>query len=663
VTNLEAALSYALSNWSVLPIVHLVEGACSCGRDQCKSAGKHPDAKLVPNGLDGATRDEAQIRAWWDAEPRNNVAVRTGDASGILVIDVDPKNGGEEGLAKLEAEIGAMPATLTATTGSGGRHYIFVRPDLPALGNGRGELRGFKGIDVRCDRGYVVVAPSAHVSGGTYGWDNWGSALAAVPAALLRMIRGLRDEGAFEDRFARNDSGRIAAGNQDEYLFKKGCKLLAEGHTTDEIAATLKTLHASRLSTARPDDRDRDVEKIMRSVMRYANARGDFAVKKSGEIRMTQGNVRLAIAALGVKLTHNRFNDERLVDNRRLTDDELRRLWLRVDSTFDFRPSKEFFWDVALTIADESPFHPVRDYLEGLVWDGQPRVDGWLATYMGAENTDYVRAVGRLFLVAAVRRVRDPGCKFDEMLVLESPQGYEKSTALETLAMKREWFNDKLDLGSRDAQKQIEMLHGHWIIEVADMQGYRLAEVNTLKAFLSRTVDKYRTPYARLTSQFPRQCVVVGTTNDDSYLRDATGNRRFWPVRVDRVTVAALERDRDQLWAEAARMERDGASIRLAKSLWSAAGAEQEARYVDDPWEDVIRTHFEGVTGQVSARDVWSVVGVPTERQQSHDARRLVAAMARVGWVRTRFRRDGAPVRGFVRGTDEEREVQWKAPF
>ena len=221
-------------------------------------------------------------------------------------------------------------------------------------------------------------------------------------------------------------------------------------------------------------------------------------------------------------------------------------------------------------------------------WDGVPRIDRWLVTYGGAKDSDYVRAVGALVLVAAVRRVRSPGCKFDEMLVLENPeQGTDKSSALQALAVNPEWFSDNLPLGL-PPKETIEALSGHWIMEVSELQGMRKSDIEKVKAFLSRQTDRARMAYDRTTTEARRQCVIIGTTNSDKYLRDLTGNRRIWPVRVDRFDLEALKRDRDQLWAEAAAREASGASIRLPEELWAAAAAEQAERVVDNPFLSVL---------------------------------------------------------------------------
>src|SRR5262249_7936760 len=183
-----------------------------------------------------------------------------------------------------------------------------------------------------------------------------------------------------------------------------------------------------------------------------------------------------------------------------------------------------------------------------------------LTTYGGVEKNDYTRAVGTLWLVAAVRRVRQPGCKFDELLVLGNPtQGTDRSTALAILAVKEEWFTDDLPLNV-EGKRVIEATQGKGIIEDAELNGLVRAEVEHLKSQVSRQVDHGRLAYAHLPSDVPRQFIPAGTTNPSSgkYLKDDTGNRRFWPVRCGRFNTPTLRRDRDQLWAEAAALEATG---------------------------------------------------------------------------------------------------------
>jgi predicted P-loop ATPase len=375
-----------------------------------------------------------------------------------------------------------------------------------------------------------------------------------------------------------------------------------------------------------------------------------------------QGNIRRALANLKVTVSHDTFADRLLIagpdgePRRFLGDAEMAELWLTVDQQCRFRPTKDFFFDVVIDTARANAFHPVQDYLDSLHWDGKPRLDRWLATYAGAKDTKYVRAVGRLVLIAAVRRAREPGVKFDEMMVLESAQGTEKSSALEALAVNPDWFSDSLPLNADD-KKVIETLAGRWIVEAAELKGMRKGDIEHLKAFLSRRIDRARMSYGRLVTEVPRQCVIVGTTNSERYLRDATGNRRFWPVRVKRFNLAALRRDRDQLWAEVAQAEARGESIRLDPKLYSAAGDQQEERRIEDPWVGMIEAALGDLSGKVTVEDVWLIVNVPEGmRTQEHNAR-LGDAMRELGWDRTRRRDGGRRHYVYARGSAAERKL------
>jgi putative DNA primase/helicase len=207
-------------------------------------------------------------------------------------------------------------------------------------------------------------------------------------------------------------------------------------------------------------------------------------------------------------------------------------------------------------IARDIRIHPVREYLNNIRWDGVPRMETSAIAYLGAEDTRLNRAFGSLWMISAIARIMRPGAKVDHMLILEGPQGAKKSTALKALAGE-EWFIDELaEIGSKDAAQQ---LRGVWIVEIAELDAISRAEVSRIKSFLSRSVDRYRPPYERYVIDVPRQCVFAGSVNPDTYLRDETGNRRFWLVRCGHIDLDALRRDRDQLWAEAVARYREGA--------------------------------------------------------------------------------------------------------
>jgi hypothetical protein len=401
---------------------------------------------------------------------------------------------------------------------------------------------------------------------------------------------------------------------------------------------------------------------IERAKARVALDEMEFVRNEDGKVVAgNQRNVRVALHKMGVTVCHDVFRDRLLIDGLRdagptLDDAAMNRLWLTVDEQFGFRPSQDFFLRVVEDTARRAWFHPVRDYLDALVWDGTPRVDRWLVTYGRAEDTELNRAVGALVLVAAVRRVRVPGCKFDEMLVLESTQGTDKSSALAALCAHEDWFSDDLPLNA-DGKRVIESLAGHWIVEAAELKGMKRGDVEGLKAFLSRRVDRARLAYGRLPSVVPRQCVIVGTTNSSQYLRDATGNRRFWPVPVQRFDTAGLRRDRDQLWAEAAMREAAGESIRLDPKLYGAAAVEQQRRQIEDPFVQVLGPVLADLNGKLRSEDAWTILDVPTgQRTQEHNAR-LGEAMKELGFERTRLRFDGRMTWCYARGSAEERQL------
>lgn len=203
-------------------------------------------------------------------------------------------------------------------------------------------------------------------------------------------------------------------------------------------------------------------------------------------------------------------------------------------------------------VAHENAFHPVRDYLMNLRWDGENRIERLFVDYLGCADTPYHRSTAAMFLVGAVARVMEPGHKFDFVPILEGLQGKRKSTFAATLAGNEAWFSE-LEGDFHDVKGMVEKMQGSWIIEIPELQGFSKADVTTIKGFISRQSDKVRMAYAKRASIFDRQCVFIGSTNEDQYLRDETGNRRFWPIScdVDIIDTDRLRRERDQLWAEA----------------------------------------------------------------------------------------------------------------
>ena len=224
--------------------------------------------------------------------------------------------------------------------------------------------------------------------------------------------------------------------------------------------------------------------------------------------------------------------------------------------------------DALQEVTQDNKFHPVREYLKGLTWDGECRLDNLFIDYIGAEDTDYIRAVTRKWMCGAVARVMDPGVKFDTAIVLYGSQGLGKSLILERLG--RKWFNNSLvDIKTKDALEQIQ---GSWIVELAELAPTYKNDNEIVKAFISRTSDRFRSPYGRRTEEYPRQCVFAGSTNNLMFLKDRTGNRRFWPITgdKDRKTKNSwdLSKDEiDQLWAEAYHYWSEGEPLVLEGAL------------------------------------------------------------------------------------------------
>ncbi len=288
---------------------------------------------------------------------------------------------------------------------------------------------------------------------------------------------------------------------------------------------------------------------------------------KGGGLQSTCANARVAIEALGIECRHDCFHDKLLVSGQalgryagELTDHVCLIIRRAMVDRFGFDPGKNHTFDAGIQLCLEHAFDPIVDYLGGLKWDGVRRIDIWLSTYLGAPDTPLNRAIGKLALAAMVRRARQPGSKFDQIIVLEGVEGTLKSTALNVLAGTNENFSDQTVLGQRDREQQ-ELLRGIWVYEIADLTGIKRAEVDHVKAFASRTHDRARRAYDRAVIQQPRRCVIFATTNDEVYLKSQTGNRRFWPIRTVAIDIKALHRDRDQLFAEAAAVEATGISL------------------------------------------------------------------------------------------------------
>lgn len=267
------------------------------------------------------------------------------------------------------------------------------------------------------------------------------------------------------------------------------------------------------------------------------------------------------------------------------TDDANLRVWL--EKHYDIT-GKEKIADALTAVLTRRSYHPIRDYLSGLTWDGVPRLDRIIIDYMGAEDSELNRAMSRKHFVAAVARVFNPGCKYDYCLIMSGAEGIGKSTLLRVMGGK--WFNDSIT--TLEGKEGMEQLRRAWVVELGELSSIKRSDVEQVKAHLSKQVDIYRAAYARRVLEHPRQCVFCGTTNEALFLKGDTGNRRFWVIpvvaelRKYRDWSEAIRRDRDQLWAEAVHYYKQGEPLYLSEEL--EAQAKQRQQDFNDDNDDPI---------------------------------------------------------------------------
>ncbi|CAE6880227.1 VapE domain-containing protein [Paraburkholderia domus] len=319
-------------------------------------------------------------------------------------------------------------------------------------------------------------------------------------------------------------------------------------------------------------------------------------------------------------------------------------LWL--GQRYSFSPRSDVVADAVFLVADRNRYHEVRDYLDGLQWDGKERLRSWLVNYALAPDTEYVRLVAFKFLLGAVGRVMKPGCKMDNVLILEGVQDAGKSALFRTLWGEK-WFTDaNIVIGDKDT---FSVMAGKWLIELAELDALSKSDSSNAKRFFTTAVDTYRPPYARRAIDVPRQSVFGGTVNFDTYLKDESGNRRYWPVKAGTpLDLRGLAQDRDQIWAEAyqAYLEWQKANDEAGGILpapWQVLphekplfSTEQEARYEGDIYETMIARHI-AMLSKVTMEDILGdCLKLEIAKWSPAEQRRVGKAMKSLGWIRKR---------------------------
>lgn len=343
------------------------------------------------------------------------------------------------------------------------------------------------------------------------------------------------------------------------------------------------------------------------------------------------------------------------------TDADVARLnsWLRRNWALQIPDS--IITQAVYVVGMRDSINPLRDWLNGLEWDKTARLDTWLSRYLGAPQTKYAAMAGSKWMISAIARAMQPGCKADHVLILEGPQGKGKSTALQILCGKDKFSDTPFDIGNKDA---FMSLRGKWIVELAELASMSKTDADKIKAFFSSPSDYYRPPYGREMVDVPRQCVFAGSVNSSEYLRDETGNRRFWPVLCGAIDHDGLELDREQLWAEAIARYRNGESWWPSYEEREAFEIEQREREENDPWTpSVIRwaqseqaKGFISRNGGITHQDVLEIgLGIATRDVTRTMQMRVASILSQKdsGFIRTRMKVAGSRFRGFrpIEGT------------
>jgi len=395
------------------------------------------------------------------------------------------------------------------------------------------------------------------------------------------------------------------------------------------------------------------------------NQGAKFETDEKGNIIASSWNVDFAVSKLGITFRHDVFADRDLIagfnghEEEKLTDDIECMIRKKMDDLFEFRISAPNFRDKTHAMALENSFHPVKDYLEncGAEYDGTASIDTWAIDYCGVEDSPLNRAISSIVMMAAVKRIYEPGCKFDELTILnDETQGTEKSGAWSTLAVKDDWFCDSLSLNC-SVKELMEQLKGKWITESPEVLGLQdRSSSRHTKAMLSRRFDKARAAYGRIPDDRGREGILVGTANETELFSDFTGNRRYWVLKTKAINLKGLVAVRDRLWAEAYVRVMAGASIRLDRSLRGAAAKVQEAHMERNPFTDRLAVLLNGFNDhRVKSQTIMDTLNIPIERQRGIIPREVKAAMTTLGWKHSQSNKFGEiNVSGYRKDKDKD---------
>lgn len=640
---------YADRGWRLIDLYSVQEcqaGRCSAG-ENCRSPGKHPRFR---NWMERAPRPKEV-----DLE-RSNLGLQTGRTSGLVVLDVD----GTAGAASLQDLIeanGPLPPGPWAKTGSGGQHFYFEAPDGPVK-----TISGIlPGLDVRGDGGLVVAAPSNHASGSKYELHNGAAPLPAAPDWLLSLLRGGRARFDVAS-YLKNAPVAVSGQGGHGVTIRVAAKLVRAGG----IRSPQRFLQAIADWNRRCEPPWSEAEllhKFEDALERYlSEGRVTLPVDRNGRTINNQKTTHEIVHNDPITAGRVRLNEMGQVleyDGERLDEPALLVLRSTIRDRYGLDTlGKDMLLEALVELGAKNTYSPVVDYLEGLRWDGQRRLDSVAEEVLGVEGPLAAAQVRKWMISAAARAFR-PGVKVDHVLILQGPQGLGKSLFFDTLG--RPWYSDTpIDVTSKDAWQALQKV---WIYEWGELAtSWTRREVNAVKGFVSSRSDVFRPPFERLTKEFPRRCVFGGSTNDTDFLFDTTGSRRWWVIecvgtkdngirtaegaRVLELDLAWLEANRDQLWAEATAAFRAGEHWTLPRELEADREAANQRFAPEDETYEKARSWIQSqrersdYTGDIAYSFMAECLGVDTAKDM-HTRRSLAKALTDEGFRKCQVRAEG----------------------
>jgi hypothetical protein len=630
---------------------------CSCGNRKCGSPGKHPIEK---GWQDAAVSDLEKARLRIKRE--HNIGIKTGD--NLIVVDVDDNKDGGLSLKRLQAEHGELPNTLTVKTGNGYHLYFWTKEKIKNSVSMMGD-----GIDIRGEGGYVVGPSSEHKSGITYEIDTTrASEPTWAPAWLLSLCKR-------KTLSKKNGPDEIIEGGRNNYLISVAGAARRKGTSEPAILAMLMAENAVR---CRPPLDEYEVRQIASNASQFKTEfdandwKSTLQVDRNGVIKNSRTNIGMILQydddwsgslcydvweqrprwVNGITLPSHVWQPKpgSLVEGK----DEMY-VSSVISNKYGSPPAVTTDVMSAIEVVSRAnEIDAIKTYLHSLEWDRTHRLEFWLKRALGVKDTEYASIIGKKWLIGAVARALEPGCKMDYMIVLEGHQGTGKSTVGAILA--QDYFKDGPLISGKGDYVPMNIM-GAWIYEASELSGIKGKALEAIKAFITDSSDTGRLPYGRTTVTIPRRCVFLGTTNEYTYLED-TANRRFWPVKIRQLDAAWLMANRDQLWAEAVYCYKKG------DKWWPEGEAEskmvsteQEKRRINDPWGasiyDFIVTRWRARPEEdIDNDDLFDLVGLEKGHRNVAHGKRLGAIMESLGWLRKR----SAGSRGF-RATEKWRNI------